>query len=373
MRFYAYNVFFFGVGVRINLIFLGSNGRKFAKIRRNGGLGIRDIRRFNVVLVGKWIWRFLTKENRMWVKIIKSKYGGFEGFGERVSRGRMLKGGSRDLYWGSNGSELRDEFVRVVGNEESASFWADLWVGDVPLKSKFPRIFNFSLQKNDQISDMGRWVGGEWIWEWKWRRYKFYHDRVDMWRWKWASNGIYSSKVAYEIRSRAGDSNQVGAEEGKVFAKLWKCLAPRKVAIIVWKALKERLATKDNLKKRGINLDVDQATCSLCKEEEETNQHLLWLHVVWAGHCEPKRSLLQHSELFGSKNKDIATTIWVGVVWTIWNLRNDVIFNNAQKNIRKIVEEVKGRLWSWISTKRKNGKKFSFMQWIDNPRILLPQ
>lgn len=46
------------------------------KPKKEGGLGIRDLGVFNIALVGKWIWRLLDEKNRLWAKIIYSKYGG---------------------------------------------------------------------------------------------------------------------------------------------------------------------------------------------------------------------------------------------------------------------------------------------------------
>jgi hypothetical protein len=40
-----------------------------------GGLGIRDIRRFNQALLGKWLWRFAHEEGAWWRSVLVAKYG----------------------------------------------------------------------------------------------------------------------------------------------------------------------------------------------------------------------------------------------------------------------------------------------------------
>jgi hypothetical protein len=40
-----------------------------------GGLGIRNIRRFNQALLGKWLWRFAHKEGAWWRSVLVAKYG----------------------------------------------------------------------------------------------------------------------------------------------------------------------------------------------------------------------------------------------------------------------------------------------------------
>ena len=41
---------------------------------RAGGLGIRNIHKFNKALLRKWLWRYTTESETLWYKIIKDKY-----------------------------------------------------------------------------------------------------------------------------------------------------------------------------------------------------------------------------------------------------------------------------------------------------------
>ena len=74
--------------VRIQRNFLwgwGSEGRKIAwvywqkvcKPHDFGGLGIIDLKIFNMALLGKWIWRLGTDKGGLWKEILVSKYGGW--------------------------------------------------------------------------------------------------------------------------------------------------------------------------------------------------------------------------------------------------------------------------------------------------------
>jgi len=60
--------------------------------KEKGGLDIKDIRRFNDALLGKWIWRLQSAEGGMWKEIIKSKYGDL-----RVLRG--AESNSKESIW----------------------------------------------------------------------------------------------------------------------------------------------------------------------------------------------------------------------------------------------------------------------------------
>lgn len=48
---------------------------KIYRDKAKGGLGIKNLKAFNLALVGKWKWRLFTKKNMLWVRILESKYG----------------------------------------------------------------------------------------------------------------------------------------------------------------------------------------------------------------------------------------------------------------------------------------------------------
>lgn len=63
-----------------------------------------------------------------------------------------------------------------------------------------------------------------------------------------------------------------------------------------------------------------------------------------APHCNPVINVLQFSDSLGkSKLKRVAVTIWIGVVWTIWNLRNDV-FDNGNFLLDRVATYLKIRV-----------------------------
>ena len=48
--------------------------------KAEGGLGIKDIAKFNEALLGKWIWALASDQQQLWARIINSKYGGWKEF-----------------------------------------------------------------------------------------------------------------------------------------------------------------------------------------------------------------------------------------------------------------------------------------------------
>jgi hypothetical protein len=44
-----------------------------------GDLGIRNLRDFNIALLGKWLWRYATEREAYWRLVVKIKYGFMNG------------------------------------------------------------------------------------------------------------------------------------------------------------------------------------------------------------------------------------------------------------------------------------------------------
>jgi hypothetical protein len=91
-------------------------------------------------------------------------------------------------------------------------------------------------------------------------------------------------------------------EEISAFKALWNCLAPSKVLCFSWKVLHNRVATRDNLFRRGIIHQEGDRMCMLCDSGVESIVHLFvycdvslwgrvfsWLGVEW---------LLPHNGVF---------------------------------------------------------------------------
>ena len=95
-------------------------------------------------------------------------------------RGR-LKEGARDssLWWRMvssirggvelvDGSWFEDNVCRVVGGGGSTFFGLDNWVGGVPLRVRFPRLFDLEIDKLVTVQEMERrgWglSGDAWVW-----------------------------------------------------------------------------------------------------------------------------------------------------------------------------------------------------------------
>jgi len=132
-------------------------------------LGVRRIMEFNVALLGKWCWRLLVERESLWFKVISTRYG---------EEGRQVREGGRasSTWWRDIAALCREEWFRdhvsrSVGDGKNTFFWSKVWLGGVPLRHRFSRLYELSKHKEKTVFEMyqlGWWEGGE-AWRWRWR------------------------------------------------------------------------------------------------------------------------------------------------------------------------------------------------------------
>ncbi|GKB57256.1 hypothetical protein Tco_0913442 [Tanacetum coccineum] len=101
--------------------------------KKNGGLGISSLYALNRALLFKWVWRFISRDNSLWCRLILSMHGS------------KLPSSSPFRYstWLSIIREihsLKDRGVDLV------------WIGDNPLCVLFPRIFALETNKDSSVA-----------------------------------------------------------------------------------------------------------------------------------------------------------------------------------------------------------------------------
>nr|GFA46394.1 hypothetical protein [Tanacetum cinerariifolium] len=82
--------------------------------KERGGLGVSSLYALNRALFLKWVWRFKTQKDLLWTRVIKAIHG---------ENGRI-------------GDYSKD----------------DVWLGDIPLKYSFPRIYNLEVNKQIDVA-----------------------------------------------------------------------------------------------------------------------------------------------------------------------------------------------------------------------------
>nr|GEX91304.1 RNA-directed DNA polymerase, eukaryota [Tanacetum cinerariifolium] len=118
-----------------------------------GGLGMPSFFAMNHALLFKWIWRFKTQKDALWVLVIKSFHGVSGNLDRDIQVGKCspwLDCIRSKEQLKTKGANLLSCITKKVGNGNDTSFWLENWMeGDV-LKSKFSRLY--ALEENKKVT-----------------------------------------------------------------------------------------------------------------------------------------------------------------------------------------------------------------------------
>ena len=191
--------------------------------------------------------------------------------------------------FGIEGGSWFEESIQVkIGNGFKTYFWSDCWVGAVPLRDRFRRLFDLSVYKEKTMAEMCLlgWGEGEDVWGWRHRLLAWEEDLMkqcisllsnvilqetttNIWQWRPNVVDGYTVRGMYQMLMRQEMHNH-----DEVIDTIWHKNAPLKVSICVWRLLRNRWPTKDNLVLRGIIPSDSQFCVSGCGNNE-TTYHLL--------------------------------------------------------------------------------------------------
>ena len=153
---------FFG-GCEDNRKIAWINWESICTPKEDRGLGVKRVGAFNLSLLEKWCWRMLVEKEGLWYRVLKAQYG--------EEGGRLKDGGSRCSVWWREMCGVReglgegvgrwfdDNTCCIVGDGRDALFWHDIWVGEIPLKFKFSRLYELVENKECSVAEAMRVIG----------------------------------------------------------------------------------------------------------------------------------------------------------------------------------------------------------------------
>lgn len=93
-----------------------------------------------------------------------------------------------------------------------------------------------------------------------------------------------------------------------------------------------------------------------------------WWGISTVPHGDGVSHFLQHAGLLEEKKfVEVWRTCWFGVVWSIWLMRNKLIFENKLTDLNQVCDLIKIRTWFWCSVNCKGVSGFCY-QWFLDPR-----
>ncbi|GKC59498.1 RNA-directed DNA polymerase, eukaryota, reverse transcriptase zinc-binding domain protein [Tanacetum coccineum] len=200
-------------------------------------------------------------------------------------------------------------------------------------------------------------------------------DHKDSWLWSLNSSNEYT--VA-SVRALV-DANTLVLD---TTATHWNRNVPIKVNVFLWRLALNKLPSKVNLDRIGI--DVGSTLCSICGEDVETVNHIffscemakdLWallskwwsLDIPICSNFSECSSWLDSLHL-SSKKKLFLDEVGGTLLFSIWNFRNRLLFTVPPPKKAVLWDNIVSQSFLWISSK--NPKlNFSWVGWIQHPLI----
>jgi hypothetical protein len=221
-------------------------------------LGIPDIKDMSLCLLVSWVKRYIKDERKVWRGIIDEKYC------KRTNIFHSDKSHASP-FWKRvflAAQALKFGYRWVLGDRCKVKFWEDTWFGSAPLV-QFWDLYKIFNEKTKTILEV--WIDGKLRLTF---RRTFSEDMLETWDelmmvvenvvlseetdalvWCYDSAGVYSSQSMYVV------INYRGVTPVYVPA-VWKINVPPKIHFFLWLLSHNKLATIDNLNKRGMSKPV---------------------------------------------------------------------------------------------------------------------
>ncbi|CAN1778943.1 Putative ribonuclease H protein At1g65750 [Linum perenne] len=328
----------------------------------SGGLGILDIKSFNEALLGKWLWRYALEKSAWWRLLIVAKYG----IGPSDWCPSSAYGSANSSVW-TRISQLGSNFWRFAFIDPGGgfcSFWNDFWVLGVRLSNLYPRILAADANPSGGFVFDYRVVGrNSWIIPMRFnlrgganlelQRLMTHLDSLPP---SLLSEGPASicwfdgKEQCFSVSSfrRLLQAECFPSTDFPPANLVWPTHAPSKVQFFCWLTLRNRIATTDNLQRRGFALPN---RCALCEKDSESVDHI-FVHCPFASQVWFRLSstLSIHGPLPSSfkglflmwkdmncvsRFSDARNILLHGFIWHLWLERNDRIFRDSHHSVQQ--------------------------------------
>lgn len=249
---------------------------KLTRPKNAGGLGFRDVERFNDALLAKLGWRLLKEPHSLLARVLLGKYCHTNSFME-CSVASSASHGWRSIMEGRK--VLNQGVGWLIGNGESIKIWRDPWLSTD--RSLCPYGPVEKHHENKTVASLLNPFSNQWNWEAIRELFPAYENHIkllslapskreDKLVWLLAKSGQYTTKSGYGITSTLEIPEQVSNFNWQ--SNPWKLHTSPKVKNFIWKAVSDALPLGEQLARRGISA---VGSCPRCGQSESV-PHLLF-------------------------------------------------------------------------------------------------
>lgn len=252
-----------------------------------GGLGFRSLQGYNMALIGKLIWQFMTKPDSLVARIYKARY---------YPNNHVLeaqKSGDASFIWSGIcevKEELRQGFKWVLGDGKSIKIFTDQWLRG---KNDY-RVENHHINssRDDKVADYFRPDIKQWDVTKIQQTFHTidvdcilntrvpYNQIPDRIAWMHTKDGSYTAKSGYHFwADRKIGERGVNISNG--WRRIWQIAVPHKMKVFMWRLCKNNIPVRNLLKGRGVSTPI---ICPVCNVDVEHTRHL-FLECPFARSC----------------------------------------------------------------------------------------
>ncbi|KAG7551546.1 Reverse transcriptase zinc-binding domain [Arabidopsis thaliana x Arabidopsis arenosa] len=342
---------------------------KICKSKAQGGLGFRDIGRFNQALLAKQAWRLLDVPNSLLARVFKARYFPQKTFLEATA-------GYRPSYaWRSIifGKELLERgLMKAIGNGQTTNIWIDKWIFDgIPRRPMNKEsLMDISLKVSSLITVHGDW-NSQLLNEFfppcdviKIRSFPPEPSLEDRYIWAYTKDGQYSVKSGNWLLNKAGSLQEIITDDtralNKIKDRIWLLKTAPKIQMFIWRALSGALAVADCMRSHGLLINP---VCQICQSQEETISHVLFGCTLAASVWQISALPLPAHGFTASIDENILYVInlmanttlpanmrdsipWL--LWGLWKARNSTIFAGQASNPNILIASALEEAEEWI-------------------------
>jgi hypothetical protein len=338
---------------------------KLTRPKAVGGLGYRDFHEFNMSLIAKQAWKFLSEPDKFVSRIFKARYF------PRSSFFHAKIGDNPSFVWRSIWKS-RDILVNgcrwKIGDGSKIKVVCEPWLrGGDNLWMQAPQSqCTYELHVNDLLLPGVK----------NWDRHKihslfpvtvaeniintplFEEVKEDKLVWIHENNGNYTVKSGYRnyIKSKAveGLSQVDGA-----WSSIWRVAAPPKIKHLLWRICRGCLPTRVRLRGRHVSCPSE---CPFCNNSEEDDWHILfgcsesqqvWIEAGLRDVIMPRiiAAIDVNYVIFDvCRNVDEFTVgKFAMAMWCIWHNRNNWIWNGVKDSAKDVATRAAHMLAEWCA------------------------